>query len=217
MYFKKKISSTSDFEKCFKEAHNFITSTISFVQASSNKLLDKIKFHFQRINIPQANSFNSYINSNNNTQNANIHVQIQMPQISTSHYTPTLNQILNRNHVNNNNLTQEPSHDSYFSREISFFNQVENLANNIALETFQLAEIVEVPHSQITTSPKITHVIHENKNSHVNTEKPHNRQIPMLASGKRFKCEVGSKEMDLRFLIFYSNFYLIRFAQKNLI
>lgn len=124
-----------------------------------------------------------------------------MPQTSTSQYTPTLNQILNRNHVNNTNPTQEPPHDSYFSREISFFNQVENLANNIALETYQLADIVEVPHSQVTHSPNLTHVIHENQN--VNKEKPHhNRQIPMLASGKRFKCEVGSNEMGLKFLIF---------------
>lgn len=129
---------------CFDKANGIISSTVSLVSLKTNKLLEKLKLRNHQQQLIQITSFNT----NNGLQ---LNFQNIQSQNNVNHLTTNLATTLN-SHVNNTNSQsnniqvahehqqQQNTTESYYSREISFFNQVQNIANNIVVETYQLAD-----------------------------------------------------------------------------
>ena len=111
---------------------------------------------------------------------------------------------------------QPPPNDSYFTRGISYFNQTRNVANNFTFETYQLHDLNEFARNQVNSfnynnnnnNTQILNTIYNQIASLPvrNVEKPKRRQVqtpsqtpsPNLNGGKRFKCNVCSKEFKLK-------------------
>ena len=204
-FLKKKLSLNNNYKASFEKANSIISSTISFIGLKSNTFLDKLS---QRSTIQQSNVYNDTIS------NAQINFHLSSELIPNPQ---TTNVTLN-SHNQQNTIVVDA--DSYYSREISFYNHVENLANNFAIETVQLTELPPIEIHQAQPSVEISQIPQPKEKTQRPTNKPPivqdgnsthaiNKKLASLTQrrvpsqfysslARRFKCQFCQKEFKLK-------------------
>jgi hypothetical protein len=205
---KKKLTPNKDIELSFDKANGIISSTISLISLKTNKLLEKLKLRNHQQQVIQINTFNTnnglQLNFQNiQTQNNVNHITTDVATTLNSHVNNTSSQ---SNDIRVTNEQQQHTTESYYTREISFFNQVQNIANNIVVETYQLADHFPPYETNINGNQVIL------ENEQLNDLQPKmtkssasrraNQDQPRKSNETRlFKCEVCGKEFKFKHVL----------------
>ena len=194
--FKKKLSVNNDYKASFEKANTIISQTTSFISVKTNKLLDKLKVYYQHDKERQNHLPNETFN--------NVHLNYNLPSELSDNVPNSNANLISHNHSN----TIVVDADSYYLREVSFYNQVENLANNLVVETVQLSEIPSfesqhnLPSAEIAptrgTSPNQTNKPTSALDKTQGGSNYKNKKSSVYASlSSRFKCEYCQKGFKL--------------------